>query len=57
MLGIDDPLIWSAYLLCLLSTLLCVVYGAVNWNKGDEPVQPEDIEWAKEEKTEVEDVL
>ncbi len=57
MLGIDDPLIWSAYLLCLLSALLCMVYGAVNWNKGDEPVRSEDIEWAKQEKAEVEDVL
>lgn len=57
MLGIDDPLIWSAYLLCLLSALLCVVYGVVNWNKGDEPVRSEDIEWAKQEKAEVEDVL
>ena len=57
MLGIDDPLIWSAYLLCVLSALLCVVYGAVNWNKGEEPVQPEDIKWAKEEKADVEDVL
>ncbi len=57
MLGIDDPLIWSAYLLCLLSTVLCVVYGALNWNKGDESLKQEDLDWAKEEKTEVEDVL
>ena len=57
MLGIDDPLIWSAYLLCLLSTLLCVVYGALNWNKGDESLKQEDLDWAKEEKSEVEDAL
>lgn len=57
MLGIDDPLIWSAYLLCLLSTLLCVVYGALNWNKGDEALKQEDLDWAKEEKSEVEDAL
>lgn len=57
MLGIDDPAIWLAYLLCILSTLLCVIYGAMNWNKGDEPLQQEDIDWAKEEKAEVEDAL
>jgi hypothetical protein len=49
MLGIEDPGVWVAYLLCLLSTLLCVVYGAINWNKGDEPTGPEDVKWAKEE--------
>ncbi len=57
MFGIDDPLIWSAYLLCLFSAALCVGYGALNWNKGDESVQPEDIEWAQEEQEEVEDML
>ncbi len=50
MFGIDDPLIWSAYLGCILSTLLCVVYGMVNWNRGadDEPTK-EDVDWASEE--------
>lgn len=38
-----------AYLLCILSALLCIVYGLINWNKGDEPVKAEDVEWAKEE--------
>jgi hypothetical protein len=57
MLGIDDPLIWSAYLLCVLSAILCVGYGALNWNKGEEAMKQEDLDWAKEEKTEVEDVL
>ncbi len=27
MLGIDDFWVWSAYVLCLLSALLCVGYG------------------------------
>ena len=34
-LGIEDPWIWSVYLGIILSTLLCVGYGIVNWNKGD----------------------
>ncbi len=50
MLGIEDFWIWSAYLLCILSTLVCVVYGALMWNKGTEPApSPEDVAWAKEE--------
>jgi len=35
-LGIPDPWVLSGYLLVILSTLLCVIYGIVNWNKGDE---------------------
>jgi hypothetical protein len=35
-LGIDDPWIWGVYLLCISSTLLCVIYGIVNWNKEGE---------------------
>ncbi len=35
-LGIDDPWIWGVYLLCIISALLCVVYGIVNWNKEGE---------------------
>jgi hypothetical protein len=50
MLGIEDPWVWSAYLLCLLSALLCVIYGAINWNRGDEPVEPDDKTWAEHEK-------
>ena len=56
-LGIQDPSVWLAYVLSLASAGVCVVYGIVNWNKGEEPVQKEDVDWAKEEKTEVEDAL
>jgi len=35
-LGIDDPIIVAVYLLCIFSTLLCVIYGVVNWNKEGE---------------------
>ena len=49
MLGIDDFGVWAAYLLCVLSALLCVAYGAWNWNRGEEPVEPSDLKWAAEE--------
>jgi len=35
-LGIPDFWIWSAYLLCILSALLCIGYGIVNWNRGSD---------------------
>ena len=49
-LGIEDPGIWSAYLLCILSALFCIIYGLINWNKGDEAIHPEDVKWVKDEK-------
>ncbi len=39
MLGIIDPWIWGVYLLCILSTALCVGYGLVNWNRGADEEQ------------------
>lgn len=39
-----------AYVLCILSAALCVIWGAANWNKGDEPVRQEDVQWAREER-------
>lgn len=50
MLGIKDPTVWIAYILCIASTVLCVVYGLLCWNRGDEPAEKEDIRWAQEEK-------
>ena len=50
MFGIDDTFVWMAYLLCILSALLCVIYGALNWNRGEETIEQEDIQWASEEK-------
>lgn len=50
MLGIDDFWVWSAYVLCLLSTVLCVAYGFLNWNRnGTTPAAPEDVQWEQEE--------
>jgi len=55
MLGLGT---WTglAYLLCILSACLCIIYGILNWNKGDEPIKTEDVEWAKEEE-EAEEML
>lgn len=52
MLGINDPWIWGVYLLCILSTLLCVIYGSMNWNKGAETEEmeiSEEAAWEKQE--------
>ena len=40
-LGIPDPGIWLAYLLCLAATALCVIHGFVRGRKDDvEPPRP-----------------
>lgn len=49
MLGLEDPWVAAAYILCILSSIVCVVYGAVNWNKGDEQLDDEERHWAEEE--------
>jgi hypothetical protein len=52
MLGIDDPWIWGVYLLCILSALLCLIYGVVNWNReGDQEALEvkEEEAWEKSE--------
>ncbi len=36
MLGMEDSLIALAWLLSFGSAVTCVVYGALNWNKGGE---------------------
>jgi hypothetical protein len=58
-LGIPDFWIWSAYLLCILSTLIGVVYGIANWNKGGDDETKQIIEekkWDESEKA-VEETL
>ena len=52
--GIQDPCVVGAYLLAASGAIVCAIYGIVNWNKGDEPVKPEDVQWAKEEKEDIE---
>ena len=51
-LGIEDFWVFLAYLLSILSAILCMVYGMLTWNKGDEPVMREDLTWAQEEQRE-----
>lgn len=52
MLGLNDPWILLAYLLCILSTIACIVYGIINWNKGAENETIEISEEAQWEETE-----
>ncbi len=59
MFGLGDFWVSSVFVLLILSTLLCVVYGAINWNKGgvdDEIIDEEEKQWDKDEK-ELEDKL
>ncbi len=49
MFGIDSFGVGLAYSLSIISTVMCVVYGIINWNKGSDEIQPDDIDWAKEE--------
>jgi hypothetical protein len=55
--GIQDPCVAVAYLLAFAGALVCVAYGITHWNKDDEPVKPEDVQWAKDEKEEIEAAL
>jgi hypothetical protein len=50
MLGIKDPWVAAPYILCILSAMLCVVWGILKWNKGDNEEPEEEIrKWAEEE--------
>lgn len=49
MLGIPDPWVWLAYVLCIVSALACVVYSWRNWHRGDDSVQADDVRRAKAE--------
>ena len=53
MLGIEGKWVALAYVLCIASTVLCVIYGLISWNRGGEERTEqveEDVRWAKEEK-------
>jgi hypothetical protein len=51
MLGIEDIWVALAYLLCIISALLCLVWGIIKWNQEDpDPESEEEIrQWAEEE--------
>ena len=59
MFGLSDAGISVVYLLCILSTLLCVIYGVLNWNKGynkEADEIDEELKWEQKEK-EIEETL
>ena len=49
LLGIEDPYVWLAYLLCILSTILCVAYGLINWNRGEDAPSAPDLPSSQQE--------
>ena len=49
MLGFEDKWVALVYWLCIGSALLCLVYGLINWNRGEQEINPEDVDWASEE--------
>ncbi len=48
-LGIEDKYVSLAYILCLLSSALCIIYGIINWNRGDTDVSNDDVKWVRQE--------
>jgi hypothetical protein len=59
MIGITDPWILLAYLLCVASAIICIVYGVKNWNKGaeNEPIEIEEEQQWQIEETKIEENL
>ncbi|MBE0599131.1 MAG: hypothetical protein IH614_17945 [Desulfuromonadales bacterium] len=58
MFGLEGGAVPAAFVLTVLSAALCVVYGAVNWNRGgvtEEELARQEI-WDGEEK-QIEDKL
>ncbi|MBN2702930.1 MAG: hypothetical protein JXR23_01850 [Pontiellaceae bacterium] len=51
MLGIADGWVVLVYLLCIMSTVLCLVWGIIKWNVDDPEQEPEEEirHWAEEE--------
>lgn len=51
MLNIPDPWVFLAFILSILSSVLCVAWGITRWNEREEAEEPvADIEhWAREE--------
>ena len=51
MLGIEDPWVVTAFILCIISALLCLVWGIAKWNQDDSESESEEEirQWAEEE--------
>jgi hypothetical protein len=51
MWGISGWGCWLAYVFCILSAILCILYGVVMWNRGvGEEDEAEIVKWAKEQR-------
>jgi len=51
MLGLGDFTVSLVFVLVILSSLLCIIYGILNWNKGQEiDEEKQEKEWEIEEK-------
>ncbi len=50
-LGIPDAGVASAFIMLIVSVLVCAVYGIVNWNRGDLTMEELEEErcWFREE--------
>jgi len=54
--GLHDFWTGLSIILCIASTLLCVIYGALNWNRGgEETVNSEKVLHWEEAEEEIED--
>ncbi len=54
MFGFGDFSIFAVFWLCILSAVLCVVYGVINWNKGADGIDENEAAWDEEEQKMVE---
>ena len=41
MLGMEDWSVAAAYWLNIIAVIVCVVYGALNWNRGNDHFEDE----------------
>lgn len=52
-LGMEGPGVIAAYVCTIAATLICVVYGIVNWNKSGENEEreiEEELKWEKKDR-------
>ncbi len=50
MLGLGDAWVFSVYLLCILSAVVCLVYGFISWKGDVEAAEDADAaQWAEKE--------
>jgi len=57
MFGLNDFWIGLAFGLCLISTIGCIVYGFINWNKGGENEDTSNDDKWEETEEEIEEKL